>query len=255
MLIAQKEKKQIIRGIIIDKITQTPISFAHIHIPEKNMGTASDLYGSFNFELEFIDTLNITAVGYYSKVVILSEVVLKKKVDLTIELIPRVYELEGVTIFPYLSYEEFKRAILNYELSLEQRIEEENLEILARNLSMLASKNNPLDYLSDEVQGFRMKGPVSALYDIFSREAKLERKLLKFIARDLQQELLDQQQTRIKERFNSTVVSKLTGLSNPDQINGFMDFCSFHDELILNTSEYHFYSRVVECYQEYLAEN
>ncbi len=255
-LAAQNEKVQIIiRGIVKDKNTQEPISFAHIHIPEKNMGTASDLYGSFNFEIGAIDTLNITAVGYYSNVIILSDSVSDGHIDLSIELIPRVYELEGVTIVPYLSYDEFKRAILNYEPSLEQRIEEENLEIMARNLSMLASKVNVLNYLPNEVPTLKMKGPVSALYDLFSKEAKSERKLLKLIARDLQQELLEKHQAEIKEKFNPALVGSLTGLSDQGQISEFMNFCSFHDDLVLYTSDYHFYTRIVDCYQEYLLEN
>ncbi|MCP4551357.1 MAG: carboxypeptidase-like regulatory domain-containing protein [Bacteroidetes bacterium] len=258
---AQKneEKRYVIIGSVIDRITQQPISFAHIHIPEKKMGTASDLYGSFNFEIGAIDTLNITAVGYYSNVIILSDSVFDGHIDLSIELIPRVYELEGVTISPYLSYEEFKRTILNYEPSLEQRIEEENLEIMARNLSMLASKVNALNYhllhRPNEIPILKTKGPVSALYDLFSKEAKSDQKLLKLIARDLQQELLEQHQAEIKEKFNPTLVGSLTGLSDQGQISEFMNFCSFHDDLILYTSDYHFYTRIVACYQEYLIEN
>ena len=91
-------------GQLIDKENGQQVLFANIGIMDKNIGTVSDAAGFFKLELNSKfdqDTLSISCIGYEKRTYLIRE--FKKeftdKDDIIIELLPKIYHLEEVSIF------------------------------------------------------------------------------------------------------------------------------------------------------------
>ncbi|MDZ7756504.1 carboxypeptidase-like regulatory domain-containing protein [Rhodohalobacter sp.] len=88
-----------IQGKIIDADTKKEIAYANIGIPAEHIGTASQKDGSFKFELsnEFKnETLQISAIGYHTKEVPVSNLIETK--DTVLNLSPKIYQMDHVTV-------------------------------------------------------------------------------------------------------------------------------------------------------------
>ena len=83
-------------------------------------------------------------------------------------------------------------------------------------------------------------GPVSILYEQFSKEGRSRRMYAEFLRKD-----------KAWTRYNSTVVSKITGLKNEDDIQKFMQFCALQIKFILESTDYELYAAILNCYDEY----
>lgn len=88
--------------------------------------------------------------------------------------------------------------------------------------------------------GIIMPGPISLLYNQFSKEAK---------AKQLYGELMTKE--KAEKRYNKTVVARVTGLKKEDDIKKFMDFCAMQIKFILESSDYQLYAAILDCYNEF----
>lgn len=233
----------IIKGLIKDQKSRLPISSANIYIPEKRMGTASNMYGEFKFELDPIDSILISAIGYESQLIYLNDSVDKKSIELNIDLVPKTYDLTEVVIRPFPTYEQFKREILDYKMTPEEINAKALQEAFKRNLAMLSRNSKPIDYLDDR-GGISLGSPVTAIYKLFSRNAKNEKKYNKLL-------IADRIKSNIGERLNFEVVSKLTGLKDEKEVNDFIVYCNLPDVFVLACTDIQLYNRIMECYREY----
>lgn len=235
----------IIKGIIQDQKSKLPISFANIYIPEKKMGTASNLYGEFKFELSLIDSILVSAIGYESRLIYLRDSVYSESLDLKIELEPKTYDLAEVVIRPFPTYEQLKREILNYKMTPEEINEKALAEAFRKNLAMLSRNTKPTDYMDDR-GGINLGSPVTAIYKLFSRDAKNERKYNKLL-------IADRIKLKVGERLNFEVVSKLTGLKEEKEVADFLEYCNIPDTFVLASTDIQLYNRIMECFREYSA--
>lgn len=87
---------------------------------------------------------------------------------------------------------------------------------------------------------FVAKGPISILYDHFSKEARSKRIYADLMRKDA-----------AAVRYNSVIISKITGLQDEEEIKKFIDFCAFRVEFILNASDYELYAAILDCYEEF----
>ena len=71
---------------------------------------------------------------------------------------------------------------------------------------------------------------VDALWDMFSKEGKMKRKLAELEQKDYKEYL-------VKERFNAQFVKNITHLED-SEIELFMSFCHFSDDFILRANDY-----------------
>ena len=102
-------------GIVVDKKSGKAIAYANIWVKDQNIGTTSDEKGQFTFKENLIKkTLFVSAIGYES---------LQKNVDqgnLTIELNPKTYLIEEITVHPRKRNEtiidEYKKSSINHYL-------------------------------------------------------------------------------------------------------------------------------------------
>jgi hypothetical protein len=87
---------QVIKGIVLDKNTNSPISFAYLYFSGTFAGTQSDLNGNFELDVSKNSSapLTISAIGYYSST--LTDFSTGK--SHIIYLSPKLYALKEVTI-------------------------------------------------------------------------------------------------------------------------------------------------------------
>ncbi len=232
-----------IKGIVKDQKSGIPISFAHIYIPELSLGTASNLQGEFKFELVKIDSITISAIGYIGQVIYLHDSVFEDKLTLNVSLIPKAYELAEVKIRAYPTYSELKRKILEYEMTPEEINMESLMKAFERNMAMLSRRSKPLDHMNDG-GGFSVGSPVTAIYNLFSRDAKNEKKLRKLL-------IADNLKKKVGERLSFELVSTLTGLKDKKEVADFIKYCNFDDLFVLAATDIQLYETIVERYKVY----
>jgi hypothetical protein len=88
-----------ITGKVIDSITKEPLAFVNIIYSEKGTGTVSSIDGNFEIPAtQKPDFLKFSYVGYYPKVLKLERS--RNISNLTIELVPKAYDIDEVRIFP-----------------------------------------------------------------------------------------------------------------------------------------------------------
>jgi hypothetical protein len=232
-----------IKGLVNDARTGLPISFAHIYIPQRNVGTASNMQGEFRFELLPFDSISISAIGYDAQVVYLTDSIFEKKIELNIKLIPKVYDLAEVQIRPFPTYQELKRKILDYEMTDEEIQMAELQKAFQKNMAMLAKGSSRLDGM-DDAGGIRIGGPITAIYNLFSKHAKNQKKYYKLIK-------ADKTKLAVAKRVNFEVVSRLTGLKDEEKVNEFIAYCSFSDDYILAATDIDLYKQISYLYDQY----
>lgn len=92
------------------------IPYVHIIIKNKNLATASDLYGYFNFPAEVNDTLLFTAIGYQMKTLVVADTFKVSYPYIEIFMMEDTIRLQELVIRPWQgNYERFKQAVLDYD--------------------------------------------------------------------------------------------------------------------------------------------
>lgn len=114
----KKEKKHKffhISGLTLSDSTHS-IPYVHIILKNKNLATASDIRGYFNFPAEENDTLIFSALGYKMKTLVVKDTFSVQYPNVDIVLEQDTIQLEELVITPWQgSYERFKKAVLAYE--------------------------------------------------------------------------------------------------------------------------------------------
>ena len=92
------------------------VPYVHIILKNKNLATASDLHGYFNFPAEVNDTLLFTAIGFDMKTVVVRDTFKMEYPYMEVFLQQDTIQLEELVIRPWQgNYERFKQAVLAYE--------------------------------------------------------------------------------------------------------------------------------------------
>jgi hypothetical protein len=226
----------IIKGKVINKRDSTAIPNVHI-INQNNVRAAtSGTEGQFRISVTAGDSLRFQAVGYETQVLAFSVDLINSKEPILIALTEKIYELPSVDIYPFKTFSEFKYAFLNFKdpepdfsIELPQIIPEPDIEKMPPGFGVV------------------IPGPITFLYDHFSRRGKAQRNYHNV----LKQEELAHRAARV---VNPRVIERLTGLKERVEINAFLIYCGITDEYVVNTREAEVYARIMACYETYLAE-
>lgn len=205
------------KGIVFDRDSVTPISYAYVVNKNSTTGTLTDEKGKFSIRIKLGDTLSFSYLGYgVTKLLtnLLKDSVRNPSLNVKIFLKPKVNELKQVTIathsFTKEEKEYYVRKIDEYKRGME---------------SPLAS-------------------PISAMYYAWSKKGKELQKLSVLY----DQLLIDE----VKEHRLSD--QKIRELTKNDTMNvkTFLNTCFLPDQFILNASDYELYSLVNRYYKEYI---
>lgn len=225
-----------LKGKVINKKDSTSIPNVHIINQNSERATTSGPGGEFRIFLNAGDSIRFQAVGFITQVIATGPAPPANEEILIISIEEKIYELPSVDIFPYKSFSEFKYAFLNFKdpepefkMELPEVVPEPDLEKM------------PLGF------GGVIPGPITFLYDRFSRRGKAQRNYQNV----LQQEELARRAARV---VNPHVIERLTGLKEREEINAFLIYCGITNEFVVSTSEAEVFARLIACYETYVAD-
>jgi hypothetical protein len=233
VIYAQDKNVFIIKGHL-SNLDNQPLVYAHIIVPNQHIGTISDTNGNFALPLTYGDTLMISHIGYMTRFIYFTENTFVYNNTIEIILLPQAFELKEVVITPFpKNWEAFKEAFVNLKL------EEEPKPSL--DLASLGIKH----YVRPE-DGFGVSamGPVQALYNIFSKEVKSQKKLAALKQKD-------KFEKKIRIRYSEQLVSRLTGITDDALLKKFMHYCNLKDDYIIASSDYDLYLAIMDCYKHF----
>lgn len=110
------EKYLQISGVVLDDSLQ-PLPFVSIMLKGTRSGTVSDFYGFFTIVARPGDEMQFFSINHKNKAYNLSDTLTGKHYSIIQILTKDTIQLAQVNVFPWPSKEQFKRAILNLDLS------------------------------------------------------------------------------------------------------------------------------------------
>ena len=151
-------------AVLLTSDSLLPVADAHIISKRMLWGNISNEDGRFKMLVNSHDTLMITSIGFGSKIFFVTDSVRNAPSPDTILMEKDTILINEVIIHAYWDYETFKRLI----------IEMPSMDISQFYPDMDA---DPLMY--KEPGPYTIGGPIQALYNVFNRSARLQRKLIK----------------------------------------------------------------------------
>lgn len=147
----------------------------------------------------------------------------------------KVYQLNEITIRPY-SEKQFKKDLLGL------RLPDDDPDLQLPRIPALAGMS---DVARNGGFGVGVSGPLTALYDRFSKEGKSKRKLAELMKNDNRQRVY-------KAKMNPDFVAKVTGLQ-AGELEKFMDYCTLDEDFVIESDEYSLASAIQDCLKNFRA--
>ena len=113
---SRNEKYIQVSGVVLDDSLQ-PLPFVSIMLKGTRSGTVSDYYGFFTIVAKAGDEMQFFSINHKNKVYNLSDTLTGKHYSIIQILTKDTIQLPTVNVFPWPSKEQFKRAILNLDLT------------------------------------------------------------------------------------------------------------------------------------------
>lgn len=154
----------VFEGQILTNDSLLPVPNAHVISKFNSWGTISNNEGKFAMYVSPYDSVLFTSIGFAPKIIYLNDSALAKLRDFEVVMIKDTILINEVVIQAYWDYETFKYLITSMEpLDLDSFYPEWT--------------GTGLLYRSGEPAP--IGGPIQALYNVFNRNARLQRKLVK----------------------------------------------------------------------------
>lgn len=217
---------------VLDSLTRKPVAFAHIINTARRTATISDTLGYFYIRTSPGEQLQLTAIGFSASKLTIGYSILRSRIIHDILLQPIIYSIEAVRVNPLGSYQQFKQSFIRLDLP------ESEYTIHSSVLTEIEEGTDTLDMLIMPIMS-----PVTALYNLLSKEGKSKRKLRKL----LEQEEFERQ---IDFKYSPDIVSHITGYAG-FELYEFMDYCSFRKEFLLNATYYEITQAILFKQREY----
>ena len=233
------QPKIVVKGRIMDLATSHPLENACIHNMSTGTMAFSDKNGDFALLAKKNDTLVFSRMGYHLEMLILSDSLLSAKERLSVWLVVHAIMLPSVTIYAMKPYPLFINEIAK-EIPT-KKIDVPGIEIPPEERANYDINNGNL------LRGTPLASPISALYDLFSRKAKMER-----VYADLVQN--QSEVMRLSKKYNSEIVQRLTKLEG-EQLEEFMVYCSFTYYTLVISSDQEIEQMIFAKFIQYKREN
>ena len=207
--------------IIIDgyvtNISGQPLSKAHVQNITKKLGTITDNSGEFKIIASPNDSMFVSSIGFKTYKVRVPNNLPYKVLNIKIILITDTIMLKEFTVRDYPpTYELFKKAFVPLKLK-----EIPNKMLFTK---IVDKQYNPKG-------GIVMPGPISLIYEAFSKDAKNRRKLAALVYQDNLREI-------VYDKVPKQVLINAYHFKDESELEQFLEFCQIPEELILNGSAY-----------------
>jgi hypothetical protein len=136
-------------GITITADSLNPVPYTKIVDIGSHRGTTSDINGYFSFVAHKNDTVAFTALGFKPVSFIIPDTITKQRYSLIQLMTTDTLTLAAAFIFPWPTYEDFKRAFV------ELKIPDDDLEIARKNLLAADIRMRAEDYPMDANMNYR----------------------------------------------------------------------------------------------------
>lgn len=217
---------------VLDSLTRKPVAFAHIINTTRRTATISDTLGYFYIRTSPGEQLQLTAIGFSASKLTIGYSILRSPLIYDLLLQPIIYTIEAVRVNPLGSYLQFKQHFITVKLP------ESVYTIHPSVLQEIEEGTDTLDMLIAPALS-----PVTALYNLLSKEGKSKKKLRKL----LEQEDFERQ---IDFKYSPDIVSHITGYAG-FELYEFMEFCSFKKEFLLDASYYQITQAILAMKREF----
>lgn len=214
---AGAQAQQILRGLVVEKDTITPLPFVYLINKSNGNGTMADNDGHFMLSTRESDTIVCSAVGFLRLYMPVKQLHKNAKGEVLLIMTPMPINLAPVTISTF-KYKPYERQYMN--------------DIIDR------SKIKTMSYFSS---------PISALYMRYSKEGKQINKLAKIFEKLLIEE-------EVQKKLNKEILIRLTGDEKIDY-DTFRRYCYYvSDNYILTHDGMELYTKVMDCYRRWKME-
>lgn len=229
-------QKNQIRGVVFSSEDSTALYNVHIVNKTTNQGTVSNAEGKFLIPADYSDVIKFSSVGYEDGLMILTSDRINEDGELLVYMIPAIYSIREVSIFPYRTYEQFKQAVINLKID-----EPFSFDPSYFQLGQTDSPSNNQGF------GITIDGPITALYNAFSREGKQMRNYERYLRESAVHD-------EVYKKYNINIVRRFTGIEDEMEVIRFMQYCKLETTFILQSTEHEILLAVKSCYEAYLKE-
>jgi hypothetical protein len=159
-----QNKLAVFEGHVLTKDSLLPVPNAHIISKFNSWGTISNKEGKFAMYVSPYDSVLFTSIGFAPKIVYLNDSVLANLRNYNVIMVKDTFEINEVVIQAFWDYETFKYLIANME---------------PLNLDNFYPDWTGTGLLYRSAAPAPIGGPIQALYNVFNRNARLQRKLIR----------------------------------------------------------------------------
>ncbi len=211
------QAQQILRGVVVEKDTATPLPFVYLINKSNGNGTMADNDGRFTLNTNESDTIVCSSVGFMKLYMPVKQLSRNARGEVVLVMTPLPINLAPVTISAF-KYKPYERQYMN--------------DIIDR------SRIKTMSYFSS---------PISALYMRYSKEGKQINKLAKIFEKLLIEE-------EVQKKLSREILIRLTGDDKIDY-DGFRRYCYYvSDNYILTHDGMELYTKVMDCYRRWKTE-
>jgi hypothetical protein len=231
------KKKTLIGVRLIDAYSGIPVVFANVINQQRSWWAVSDTTGLVRVPGFPGDTVAISSIGYKLTKFVLTDSIVSLDEPFTIMMFERMYEISKIEIHALGTYEDFKYRLLHMKIDDKMA----NVKWMIK----LGIAKIP-QYPYRETPTISLGSPITALYNLFSKEGKSKRKL---------QEALQQENLILyaETKYNRALVARITGLQN-DKLDEFILKYRPSLEYLLKTSEYEVIGKIIQDYDTFKKE-
>ena len=225
----------LVHGFTLHRDSLTPAAYVTVANTRSRMGTISGDNGFFAIRIRRGDTLEFTAINLEKSVYVLPKYYPSGTVSVRAVMRQKVYQLNEITIRPY-SQKQFTKDLLGL------RLPDDDPDLQLPKIPRLATVS---DVARSGGVGVGVSGPITKLYDRFSKEGKSKRKLTAIMANDNRQRVY-------KAKMNPGFVAKVTGLQT-EELEKFMAYCKLAEDFVVESDEYTLASAIQDCLKNFRA--
>ncbi len=218
------------------------IPFAHVFNESLRTSAISDTSGVITIRANLNDTLVITAVGYYPKLIVVDKQQINPEFPIQTILERRTYNIQEVSVLALGTYQQFKTKVKNLDLPYTKaeklRAElKEQCQAIAREAYAMASNERRL---AEHPNDIRIIGT-----SIPSREDIQLKRYKEIIKQEARKEV-------IYSKFNKIIIKNITDLEEPE-LTDFYVFCNFNEEFLYDATDYEVGEAIKNKFAIYLA--
>ncbi len=146
---------------VIRNLEHRPLASVNIVILNRARGTTADRRGLFSFVVQPSDTILFSYLGYKPTIHIIPDSLGTDQYPSDIFMVSDTFQLSEVKIFPWKTYQEFKKEFIAMEMPTD------NEERAMRNIALIKTQIKMNDHVASPNSNFRevMKQEYNQLYD------------------------------------------------------------------------------------------